>query len=719
MKKVIKKISKYKYFNIVITAFLTILLVSIFDLFGYYDSFELRLFDFRTELTADYNKPDTNIVMVAIDDNSLEFFEKNEVSWPWPREFYGVVLDYLKYAGAKAAIFDIHFSSREIARMDVDPEESERKFSESMQNFGKAYLVASMIEKKDGDELGNELVSKHLFKDYNLKLNKNYKKAESPIESFQTACKGVGVVTLNPDKDNIIRRIPLVFQYKSAVVPQISMLVYHDIYGQNKPLKYYKDNIPVDDQNNFIIKWYGGGGITGKVFKYYPITDLLVSGYKISQGLEPVISSSYFKDKIVIIGGTAHGLFDYKPVAISSSEPYPGMEIHATILSNLVNRDYFIQVSNTTNYIIVVIFALIVPLIFFKIKKIWVSVPLIIIIIGSYAVINILLFGKLNYVLSFVLPELTLFFGFLVSSVISYVVEGRQKKEIRKTFNRYMSPQVIDEILKNPDEIELGGREIEATVFFSDIKDFTSISEKYPPVELVSYLNEYFSKASDIILDYKAMLDKYIGDAIMAIFGAPLYQKDHALSACLAALRIQQVLSEVYGNSKEEGKPEFITRIGLNTGRMIVGNIGTSARLDYTAIGDTVNTASRLEGMNKLYDTRIIVSENTYSQVKDFVEVRELDFMTVKGKNIPLRIYELLGEKDKVSDVKMEKKTIFEEALKLYRNREWDTAIAKFKSVFEIEDEDLSAKLYIQRCEAFKLEPPPENWDGVFHAKTK
>jgi len=696
-----------------------VLVVLVFDLFGYYDSFELRLFDFKTALTADYNKPDTNIVMVAIDDNSLEFFEKNEVNWPWPREFYGVVLDYLKYAGAKAAIFDIHFSSKEIARLDVDPEESERKFSESMLNFENAYLITSMIEKKEGDEVGNELLKKHLYDVYGSIYKKNYIKAEAPIIPFQQASKGVGVVTLNPDKDNIIRRIPLVFQYKNNIVPQISMLVYRNVFGKNNSFKYYENNIPLDNQNNFIIRWYGGGGITGKVFKYYPITDLIVSGYKVTQGLEPVISPNYFKNKIVIIGGTAHGLFDYKPVAISSSEPYPGMEIHATILSNLIKHDYLIQVSSVINYLIVIIFALLVPLIFFRIKRIWVSIPIIVFVIGFYAFINVFLFGKFNYVLSFVLPELTLFFGFLISSIISYMVEGRQKKEIRKTFNRYMSPQVIDEIMKNPDEIELGGREIEATVFFSDIKDFTSISEKYPPIELVSYLNEYFSKASDIILDYKAMLDKYIGDAIMAIFGAPLYQKDHALSACLSALRIQKVLTEVYGNAKAEGKPEFITRIGLNTGRMIVGNIGTSARLDYTAIGDTVNTASRLEGMNKLYDTRIIISENTYAEVKDFVEVRELDFMTVKGKNIPLRIYELLGEKDKVSEIKMKKKRIFEEALQLYRNKDWDNAITKFNTIFEIEENDLSAQLYIQRCEAFKLEPPPENWDGVFHAKTK
>ncbi len=716
----LKKISKHNSFNIAIAAVLTFIFACFFEYIGFYDTIESKTIDFRNTMTADYHKADTNIVMVAIDDNSLEFFENNQVSWPWPRQFYGVVVNFLKYSGAKAIMFDIHFSSQEIARVDVNPEESELFFANSMQNAGNVFLISSLSDKNKGDEVGNPIIEKHLF-NMNDKLKLPvFNKTDAPIISFQQSCSNVGIVTLNADPDNIIRRVPLLYNYKNKVIPQVSFLMYQKIMNLNLE-NYYSlfKNIPSDKNNNFIIKWYGGGGNTGKVFKYYPISKLIVSGYKIEQGVEPEISPSLFKNKIVIVGGTAHGLLDYKPVGIKSSEPYPGMEIHATVLSNLFKKDFIVINSDIVKIIVLLILSFIVPFSFFKIKKIWLSIPIIFVLVLIYFWGSIYIYGEYNYLLNLVVPELTLFFGFLISSVISYMVEGKQKKEIRKTFNRYMSPQVIDEILKNPDDIGLGGKEIEATVFFSDIKDFTSISEKYPPAELVSYLNEYFSQASDIILEHKAMLDKYIGDAIMAIFGAPIYRPDHALAGCLAALQIQEKLNILNEESVKTGKPCFITRIGLNTGKMIVGNIGTSARLDYTAIGDTVNTSSRLEGMNKQYNTRIIISESTFAMVKDYVEVRELDFMTVKGKYIPIRIYELLGEKNKTSNLKMEKKSIFEEGLVLYRNKKWIDAIKKFDEVLKLDIDDLASELYKQRCEIFINDEPPADWDGVFHAKTK
>ena len=720
LKSKLKKITKQKSFNIVLAALLTFTFVCFFEFIGFFDTIESKTIDLRNTMTADYNKADTNIVMVAIDDNSLEFFENNQVSWPWPRQFYGVVVNFLKYSGAKAIMFDIHFSSQEIGRVDVDPEESELYFANSMQNAGNVFLISSLTNKRKDDEIGNHIFDKHLFKmNEKLKLPE-FNKADAPINPFQESCSNVGIVTLNADKDNIIRRVPLLYNYNNKAIPQISFLLYQKIMNKNLNDYYsvYK-NIPSDGNNNFIIKWYGGGGNTGNVFKYYPISKLIISGYKIEQGVEPEISPSLFKNKVVIIGGTAHGLLDYKPVGIKSDEPYPGMEIHATVLSNLLKKDFIVLNSNFVKIMVLLILSILVPFLFFSIKKIWLSIPIIFVLVLFYFWGSIYIYGKFNYLLSLIVPELTLFFGFLISSVISYMVEGKQKKEIRKTFNRYMSPQVIDEILKNPDDIGLGGKEIEATVFFSDIKDFTSISEKYPPAELVSYLNEYFSQASDIILEHSAMLDKYIGDAIMAIFGAPIYRPDHALAGCLAALQIQEKLNELNAESLKTGKPCFITRIGLNTGKMIVGNIGTSARLDYTAIGDTVNTSSRLEGMNKQYNTRIIISESTYAMVKENVEVRELDFMTVKGKYIPIRIYELLGEKNKTSQIKMDKKNTFEDGLVLYRNRKWTEAINKFEEILKLDNEDLASELYIQRCNIFINDEPPVDWDGVFHAKTK
>jgi adenylate cyclase len=460
------------------------------------------------------------------------------------------------------------------------------------------------------------------------------------------------------------------------------------------------------------------GGATGNIFKYYSISDLIISGYRIDDGQEAVINPAYFKDKIVIIGGTAHGLGDFKPVAINSDEPYPGMEIHATVLSNLLKKHFIIPVNSLITILTILIVVLVTSLILIYSKKLIYSLPVFLLFFGVITYLNIFIYGRYGYYLDFIHVELSMIISLLVSSIILYINEGKQKNEIRKVFTRYMSPLVIEEILKNPDKIELGGSEIFATVFFSDIKDFTSISEKYSPSELVKYLNEYFHHLSSIILKHKAMLDKYIGDAIMAVFGAPIYQETHAIAACRASLEIQNSLEILEQKNISENKPVFVTRIGLNSGTMIVGNIGTANRLDYTAIGDAVNTASRLESLNKIYGTKIIISESTYDLVKEVFEVRELDLIAVKGKNIPIKIYELLGERGKVDKLKLQFRYEFEKGLKLYYDKKWQEALIIFKKLEE-NTSNLSAKLYINRCNEFILHPPDNDWKGVYVSKIK
>ena len=251
-----------------------------------------------------------------------------------------------------------------------------------------------------------------------------------------------------------------------------------------------------------------------------------------------------------------------------------------------------------------------------------------------------------------------------------------------------MSPRVVDEVLLHPDDFELGGRELDATVFFSDIKNFTGLSEKMSPKELVENLNEYFTLACDLVLTHSGMLDKYIGDAIMAVFGAPLQSDKHALNACLAAIEVQDQLKKYYSLSDRRNGQVFETRIGLNSGKMVIGNIGSLKRLDYTAIGDSVNLASRLEGVNKEFGTKIIISESTYEQVKDGVEARELDLIRVKGKQIPIRIYELICEKGKLSSSQSNLIEMFHEGLSYYRSTKWRKAAVIFREILKANPDD-------------------------------
>jgi adenylate cyclase len=317
-------------------------------------------------------------------------------------------------------------------------------------------------------------------------------------------------------------------------------------------------------------------------------------------------------------------------------------------------------------------------------------------------------------------PTLALVITFALSAVVSYASEGQQKRVLRRAFNRYFSPHVVTDILNNAGEVELGGKTIEATVFFSDIKDFTSIAEKFTPKDLVHFLNNYFSLASDIILKNEAMLDKYIGDAVMAIFGAPIPRPDNARVACLTALEIQDALAEHHSRpDRDPNMPTFVTRIGLHTGKMVVGNIGSSTRLDYTAIGDTVNLASRLEGVNKVFGTKIIISETTHAGAHEWIVARPLDFLRVKGKAIPVRIFELVGARGSVAPEVEKKIARFEEGLALYHRRSFAEARRIFEDILAGDPADGPSITYVKRCEELAQVSLPDDWDGVYTLTSK
>ncbi|MCX5843757.1 MAG: adenylate/guanylate cyclase domain-containing protein, partial [Deltaproteobacteria bacterium] len=290
----------------------------------------------------------------------------------------------------------------------------------------------------------------------------------------------------------------------------------------------------------------------------------------------------------------------------------------------------------------------------------------------------------------------------------------REKKKIRGAFQYYLTASVINEMLKDPAKLKLGGDKKDLTVLFSDIRGFTTIAENMKtPEELVHLLNEYLTAMTNVVFTYDGLLDKYMGDAIMAVFGAPLNQPDHPLRACKTALDMMDELKKLQIKWADEGRPVLTIGIGINSGDMVVGNMGSEMRFDYTVMGDSVNLGSRLEGINKEYGTNIVISESTHNAVKDILFCRELDSVRVKGKNLPVKIYELLGEKKDAE--KWEKAVgIFEEGLSKYRQCLWDEAIISFQRVLEIKADDAPAKLYIVRCQELKKNPPEEPWDGVF-----
>jgi len=424
------------------------------------------------------------------------------------------------------------------------------------------------------------------------------------------------------------------------------------------------------------------------------------------------IPAETFRNKIVLVGATAIGIYDLRVTPFGAT--YPGVEIHATVIDNILHSNFLLH-SSFTRFIdlcAIIIFGLLMGLIIPRLRAVT-GIIFAIILLIVFVAFNMFIFSGYNVWLNLIYPALTMLVIYLGITVYRYITEEREKKKIRGAFQYYLTASVINEMLKDPSKLKLGGDKKDLSVLFSDIRGFTTISEKLSPEELVHLLNEYLTAMTDIVFKYDGTLDKYMGDAIMAVFGAPLDQPDHAKRACLTALDMMAELHRLQKKWQEEGKPPLNIGIGINSGDMVVGNMGSQMRFDYTVMGDMVNLGSRLEGINKEYGSNIIFSEFTYNVVKDAMCCRELDWVRVKGKKLPVKIYELLGEKKDEGRWK-EFISKFEEGLALYRAAKWDEAIAAFREAMKIKPEDAASQLYIERCKNLQENPPPEPWDGVF-----
>jgi class 3 adenylate cyclase/CHASE2 domain-containing sensor protein len=358
------------------------------------------------------------------------------------------------------------------------------------------------------------------------------------------------------------------------------------------------------------------------------------------ESLKGPLYASWLNGKICLYGLTASGTHDLNPVPMASR--YPMVGVHAAVVDNILSGNPMTRIPVHANLAIVLVLAFVSGLIFLRTRTAVMGIAALLLVLACVGV-NWLMFSTDDLWLD-IIPPLALVIGFFVSALVHhYLGEEREKKRIRGAFSRYVAPALVDQIMHDPAMLRLGGEKRVCTVFFSDIAGFTNLSEGLSPEQLVEFLNTYLTEVTDIILAQGGMLDKYEGDAVMAVFGAPLKQPDHAERACRAALAVQARLTELRSAWKQRGLPAFITRIGLNSGDMVVGNMGSRERFDYTVIGDAVNLGSRLESANKQYGTYLMISEATREMAgpEKFV-TRELDMIRVKGKAEPVRVYELI-----------------------------------------------------------------------------
>jgi adenylate cyclase len=329
--------------------------------------------------------------------------------------------------------------------------------------------------------------------------------------------------------------------------------------------------------------------------------------------------------------------------------------------------------------------------------------------------LSLRLFIDSDYIVSIVSPMVAVVGGYVASTTYHFVSERRQRLMIKMMFSTYVSPSVVDELISHPEKLRLGGERKELSVLFSDLEGFTTLAETTPPDELVGILNEYLTAMTQVIMKNNGTLDKFEGDLIMAFWGAPIPQNDHVFRACMAALQMQSALATIRQEWPLKNKPALFARIGINTGEMVVGNMGSTEKFNYTVIGDSVNIASRLEGANKIYKTGIILSESSYNQVRVAFRFRELDLLAVKGRTEPIRIYELLGTvRDPLSSTEEQFLLCYLDALQAYKESRWRDSRQRFADALRIKPSDFPSRLYIERVEYFMSNPPPAGWNGVF-----
>ncbi len=651
------------------------------------------LYNLRSSFTQSSKNKIDDVIIVAIDEPS---FKQIKLRWPWSRTLHATLVDKLSHAGAAAIAFDILFP-------EESSDQSEDKiFAQAIKKAGNVVLAANLT-----------ITGRQGYETYFI---------EEPIPVLASVAASVGMVNFYPDGDGSIRMA-------SNLVDNRPSLAFATVKTALNISSDYLSSI--NNEGLFFIDYEGKAGTIPAVSYYQVINDMV----------DPTI----FKDKVVFIGFIADSAVEVESGA--DAYPYPfmrftkkmifGVEIQSNVVRTIL-KGYPIQEFplQEAKWFLFYIFA--VALTLFRKNPLYLTLSTIT-ILALILSISITIFQYQGIILDIMPAIAAVSCNGLFIGLREFTKNYKEKSVLKKAFDSYVSPEVVASIIENHENLKLGGQRKRLSVLFSDIRGFTTLSENLTPEELVSLLNNYFTQMTDIIFKHSGTLDKYIGDAIMVIFGAPVWSDNHAENSCYTALEMKERLEQmnqkhsIKTNDKnkikyldsaiiEKSKPSISIGIGINSGEMIVGNMGSIRRFDYTVIGDEVNLASRLEGVTKIYGVQIIISEGTKNDIaSDKFLYRELDLIRVKGKYHAIRIYELISTRP-ASHLDEECVNMFTQGLAAYRQAykesKWDDAIAFFKKALEYKNEDGPSKLFIERCKLFKQNPPVE-WDGVWVMSTK
>ncbi|MDO8312774.1 MAG: adenylate/guanylate cyclase domain-containing protein [Sideroxyarcus sp.] len=641
---------------------------------SFLEAFEAKTYDLRFRDMRGAIPLEPSIGIIAIDDKSIAELGR----YPWTRSQYARLLDKLKAAQAKVVLFDAFFPEREDMVND-------QAFAAATKKAGN--VVMAVLYEFDKDD--------------------RVKGVTRSLPEIERAAAGIGQINLFPDDDGVNRRTPLLIEADGKQTPSLGMMAAMLALGEKEfaadafEVTLGERHIPVGENSSMWVNFTGPPG----GYPRYSFTDI-VNGR---------IPAEQLKGKVLFVGATALGVYDMRVTPFHGNTP--GVEIHATVADNIIS-DRFIRQGGMDALVDIFFIILMGASAYFLTTslRLYGAIPATALLLAGYIWFAYDMFEAGHWI-NIIYPTLSAILALLVGGSFRYLVLERSAREMRSMFSSYLSPKLVARLEKDPEAARIGGDTKVVTVLFTDIKSFTAFSEAHPPQEVVSRLNEYLGAMVQVIEQHDGTIDKFIGDAIMAYWGAPLSQPDHAklaLECVLAMARRLEVLSSKW---KSEGKEPFSIRGGIQSGEVVAGNVGFAGKkMEYTVIGDTVNLASRLEGTAKYYGVTYLVGENTYQLTSTLCGYRELDKIRVVGKQLPVTIYEPQAGVNALTAAQLER---FHSALALYRARKWSAARMAFTDLNAELPDDKPCKIYIERCAFFVENPPPADWDGVFNRAEK
>ena len=715
---------------------------------GFIQQLDNILYDYRLRLTMP-RKVDDRIVILDIDEKSL----KEEGRWPWSRDRMALLMDKLfDRHGIAVAGFDVVFAEKDESSGFKVLQELGRNQLKDVPQF---HSVLTQIKPQlDYDNLfagkikGRKVVLGYYFTNSAKGAAKNISgalpEAVFPPGTFkgrpigfslwdgyggnlpelQKSAASAGHFNPVVDSDGEVRRVPMIVEYNGAYYESLSLAMVRTLldpaklapgYATSKSADYAglewlevetaqgNLRIPVDQDVSTLVPYRGGRGS----FRYISVADVLHDRVPLTE----------LKNKIVLIGTSAPGLMDMRSTPVAAV--FPGVEIHANMIAGILDQNlkqkppYVLGAEVILLLVTGVAMSLLLPLL----SPVQTTLLTLVILVAGVTG-NLAVWHYADLALPMASGLLMILAIFALDMSYGYFVETRTKRQITSLFGQYVPSELVDEMSQHPERVSMEGDSREMTILFSDVRGFTTISEGLDAKELTLLMNEFLTPLSRVVYKHRGTIDKYMGDCIMAFWGAPLPDPEHAKHAILAGIEMQRTLRELQPHFMERGWPEIRIGVGINTGRVSVGNMGSEVRVAYTVMGDAVNLASRLEGITKQYGVGVIVGENTKAAVADFV-YRELDLVRVKGKDKPVAIYEPMGLNGEMDKAVLDELKLFHQVLKLYRKQDWDQVELQLYNLQRMSPECKLYKVYAERAVYFRGNPPGADWDGVFVFETK